>query len=160
MREATLCYLVKEDHVLLGLKKRGFAEGILNGYGGKVHPGESIEDTAARELYEESSVKVDPKRLERVAVIDFHFAGSDEHKAWGQRVYVFLAKTWEGEPIETEEMSPAWYRFSDIPYDRMWVDDAEWLPMVLEGKKLTATYFFNEDGKTIDRRELKLCNKF
>lgn len=33
---STLAYITKENQVLLGLKKRGFGTGKLNGYGGKV----------------------------------------------------------------------------------------------------------------------------
>ena len=33
--QATLCFLTKKDSVLLGMKKRSFAEGKWNGFGGK-----------------------------------------------------------------------------------------------------------------------------
>lgn len=36
--------------VLLGRKKRGFGEGYVNGFGGKVEPGEGIAAAAAREV--------------------------------------------------------------------------------------------------------------
>lgn len=36
--------------LLLGRKLRGFGEGYLNGFGGKVEPGETIEAAAAREV--------------------------------------------------------------------------------------------------------------
>jgi hypothetical protein len=36
--------------VLLGRKKRGFGEGYVNGFGGKVEPGETVEAAAAREV--------------------------------------------------------------------------------------------------------------
>lgn len=160
MRDATLCYLIRDDQILLGLKKRGFAEGILNGYGGKVMPGEAIEAAMIREISEECSVVVAPMDLEKVAVIDFYFADSPRYNGWEQKVHVFLARNWKGEPIETEEMSPVWYRFSEIPYDNMWADDTEWLPLVLSGKKVRGSYYFMEDGKTIEKRELKLSDGF
>lgn len=34
--------------VLLGMKKRGFGAGKWNGFGGKVQPGETIEEAARR----------------------------------------------------------------------------------------------------------------
>ena len=45
----TLCLITKGDDVLLGMKKRGFGEGLWNGFGGKVSEGETI-DAAGRRL--------------------------------------------------------------------------------------------------------------
>jgi 8-oxo-dGTP pyrophosphatase MutT (NUDIX family) len=43
-------YLLEDNdkQILLGLKKRGFGEGKWNGFGGKVHVGESIAKGAVR----------------------------------------------------------------------------------------------------------------
>eukprot|EP00051_Salpingoeca_urceolata_P006046 m.80347 g.80347 ORF g.80347 m.80347 type:complete len:91 (+) comp14659_c1_seq3:1046-1318(+) len=42
--------------VLLGLKKRGFGQGKLNGFGGKVEAGETVAEAAARELEEVNAI--------------------------------------------------------------------------------------------------------
>ncbi|GAB5362282.1 hypothetical protein AAMO2058_000783900 [Amorphochlora amoebiformis] len=58
------CYVVVFPHfspqnlLLLGLQKRGFFKGYLNGYGGKVDPGEDPMQAAYRELEEESGLKL------------------------------------------------------------------------------------------------------
>lgn len=44
----TLVLVVQPQRVLLGMKKRGFGAGLWNGFGGKVQPGESIEEAARR----------------------------------------------------------------------------------------------------------------
>lgn len=44
----TLVLVVQPGRVLLGMKKRGFGAGKWNGFGGKVHLGESIEQAARR----------------------------------------------------------------------------------------------------------------
>lgn len=44
----TLVLVVQPPRVLLGMKKRGFGAGLWNGFGGKVQPGESIEEAARR----------------------------------------------------------------------------------------------------------------
>ena len=53
----TLCIPIKENGVLLGLKKRGFGSGRWNGFGGKVEEGETIEQATLRELDEEVGIK-------------------------------------------------------------------------------------------------------
>jgi len=45
--------------MLLGMKKRGFGAGKWNGFGGKVEPGETVEDGAMRELHEEAGLLLD-----------------------------------------------------------------------------------------------------
>ena len=52
----TLLMIVRDGRVLLGLKKRGFGEGFLNGFGGKVEPGETVDEAALRELREEAGI--------------------------------------------------------------------------------------------------------
>ena len=42
----TLLMVVRDGRVLLGHKKRGFGAGFYNGFGGKVEPGESVDEAA------------------------------------------------------------------------------------------------------------------
>jgi len=44
----TLVMATNQSSILLGYKKRGFGSGRWNGFGGKVEPGESIEEAAVR----------------------------------------------------------------------------------------------------------------
>jgi mutator protein MutT len=143
LRQATSCFLIKDNKVLLAMKKRGFGVGKWNGPGGKPNPEESIEETAVRETYEEIGVTI--KTFDRVATLDFFFPSDKEKHGWNQQVCVYLVKSWEGEPTETEEMMPKWFKFSEIPYKDMWVDDIYWLPQVLKGKKLKGTFTFASD---------------
>ena len=45
---STLAFVRESARILLGYKKRGFGEGRWNGFGGKVEPGEMIEEAAKR----------------------------------------------------------------------------------------------------------------
>lgn len=47
----TLVLVVQPGRVLLGMKKRGFGAGRWNGFGGKVQPGEAIEEAARRYIH-------------------------------------------------------------------------------------------------------------
>ena len=44
----TLVMIMKNNQILLGMKKRGFGVNRWNGFGGKLQPGESILDAAKR----------------------------------------------------------------------------------------------------------------
>lgn len=153
LRDATLVFLVKKEgeeirEICLAMKKRGFGAGRWNGAGGKVEAGEGIVDGAIRETQEEIGVSVrDPKQ---VAELTFHFPHKPE---WDQFVHAYFAERWEGEPAESEEMRPEWFSLSDIPYDDMWPTDPFWLPLVLSGKKVSATFYFGE-GDTILNKEV------
>ena len=69
LRKATLCFLLRDDEVLLAMKKRGFGVGKWNGVGGKVMEGESIEEAMKRECREEIGVAL--KELEEVGELSF-----------------------------------------------------------------------------------------
>ena len=149
MRDATLVFLIKGNpvrKVLLGYKKAGFAQGKLNGFGGKVEPGETIERATVRELEEEAGIRVAERDLAKVAHLTFVFPSMPD---WDQIVHVFLARRWEGEPAESREMKPAWYKVSDIPFASMWQDDPHWLPRVLAGERVKAWFVFGSDNETV-----------
>ena len=151
----TLAYLMKEDSACLALKKRGFGEGNWNGYGGKIEEGESIEEAAIREIKEESGVEVETEDLTKVAVVEFIFKDGKHLE-----VHTYFVETWSGEPVETEEMRPAWFTFDTIPYEKMWADDHYWFPRALKGEKLVGKVWFMEDEKTIETMKWATVGQF
>ncbi len=165
MKQATLCLLLRErdrndKEILLAMKKRGFGRGKWNGVGGKVSPekgDKSIIDAAVRETEEEIGVRI--RKIEKAAFLNFRFPyiPEENRKKWDQDVHVFIAKSWEGEPVETEEMAPKWFKLKDIPFYEMWDDDKYWLPYILEGKKLKARFIFKK-GEVIDKKHIKIVD--
>ena len=154
LRQATLGFLVKDNKVLLAMKKRGFGMGKWNGVGGKPEGEETIEETSKREIMEEISVVV--KSQELMAKIKFYFKNNED---WNQEVVVYKINDWENEPQESEEMAPKWYDIDKIPYDKTWVDDKFWLPKVLNGEKLEAKFVFG-DNEEILEMEIKKVDGF
>lgn len=152
MRDTTLCFLQRKNKLLLGMKKRGFAEGKWNGFGGKLLEGETILQAVIRELEEECGVKTEEQHAEKRAELSFRFPHKPE---WDQKVHVFIFKKWENKPQETEEMLPQWFDLSKLPFDKMWSDDPYWLPRILHGEILCSDFTFAEDGETIKEFKLK-----
>lgn len=156
MKQATLCLLVKPGEILLAMKKRSFGLGRWNGPGGKMDfekGDKNVVDAAIRETKEEIGVLI--KNPEKVGLLHFCFPHKEE---WNQDVHLFLVKNWEGEPAESEEMSPKWFKTSEIPYDKMWDDDKYWLPHILSGKKLEADFIFRE-GDIIEKHDIKIVEE-
>ncbi len=144
VKTLTLCVVRNDTHVLLGMKKRGFGEGRWNGFGGKVQLGETIEDAARRELHEECGLEAEA--LEKRGVLTFEFATQPDVL----EVHVYEVTAHSGELIESEEMRPAWFRLTDIPFDEMWPDDRHWLPLFLEGKILNGKFYFLDNETLLD----------
>lgn len=70
-------------------------------------------------------------------------------------MHVFLTTTWEGNPVESEEMIPVWFSVKKLPYEKMWEDAAHWLPRVLAGERTMARFTFREDNETVDKVEIE-----
>lgn len=151
MKKATLCFCIKDNQVLLALKKRGFGLGKWNGYGGKVQTEEEPITAAVRELEEESGLVTDEKNLQPVALIHFYFDGNPVFEC-----YVYVTKIWQNEPVETEEMRPQWYPIANLPFLNMWAADAKWIPHILNGEKIEAKINFNADGTVVKDFSYKL----
>ncbi len=141
-KPTTLVLLYNDQQILLGMKKRGFATGKWNGYGGKLADGETPEQGALRELEEESGIKLN--NLEKRGV--FTFIYEEVGETW--QTHVFAVPGFTGNAIETEEMRPQWFNHKDIPFADMWADDKFWMPLLLAGKKFKGTFRF-KDYKTI-----------
>ena len=146
-----LCLLTRTDgdgtrEVLLGRKKTGFGTGKIVALGGHVEPGESAAEAAAREVKEESGICVTPGTLTAAASLTFLFPA---HPSWDMGVEIFTAADWVGEAAESDEIRPEWFPVAALPYDRMWDDAPRWLPRVLAGERLRATFTYAADNETV-----------
>ncbi len=140
----TILFLLHDDSILLAMKKRGFGEGKWNGIGGKVEPNETPLQAAVRECREE--IGVTPLHLKQLGEIDFTMS---HDPAFNHYAHVFTARVWQGEPHETDEMRPQWFKTSAIPYQQMWSDDIHWLPLAVQGKRFTAAFTLGPNDELI-----------
>jgi len=141
----TLCLVHVGNTVLLGMKKRGFGQGKWNGFGGKVAEGESVQDAAKRELFEESGLKA--QDLQKMGVVEFSWKNTPEEIL---QVHIFKTTQVTGEPKETEEMRPQWFLTSKVPFDQMWPSDRYWFPLLLENKQFTGTCIFDNADTIVE----------
>jgi 8-oxo-dGTP pyrophosphatase MutT (NUDIX family) len=148
LRPRTLCFIVKENEILLGFKKKGFGQGKILGIGGKVEENETIEEAAIREVKEEVHVIV--SNLEKVAVVNYYFPEILD-ESWNMEGHVFIPKEWSGNPEETEEIRPEWFHKDAIPFEKMWDDASFWLPRILEGESIKAEFFFDKNLQVIEK---------
>jgi 8-oxo-dGTP diphosphatase len=132
--------------VLLGRKKTGLGTGKIVGLGGHVEPGESAVEAAAREAKEESGVCVAQGSLTLAAHVTFLFPA---HPSWDMYAEIFTTMKWAGEPAETEEIRPQWFPVEALPFDQMWDDAPHWLPRVLAGERIRATFSYADDNETV-----------
>lgn len=136
---ATLLFIIEGDRILLIEKKRGLGAGKVNAPGGRLEPGETPLTAAVRELKEE--VGVDATNVRELGQVSFHFLdGYDLH------CHVFRADTCVGTPIETAEANPFWVPLAEIPYPKMWADDATWLPHLVANRPFRGRYIFDGDA--------------
>ena len=131
----TLCFPMREGKVLLGMKKVRWGAGNWNGFGGKVKVGdeketgaedEVIEAAVVRELAEE--VGLVANSINKKGIVTFHNAKGN----WTAEVHVFTTDDFSGEPTESDEMTPKWFKASELPLSEMWRADKEWVPRVFE----------------------------
>ncbi len=130
--------MVTGGRILLIEKHRGLGHGKVNGPGGRLEPGETARQAAIRETEEE--VLVRPTGVRFAGELRFQFV--DGHSI---HVHVFRADGCVGEPGSTEEATPLWAPLDRIPYDRMWEDDAVWLPLLLCRERFSGDFVFDGD---------------
>lgn len=135
---AVVCFIKKDDQVLLIHKLRGLGKGKINGPGGKIEKNETPLQAAMRETQEE--VGLTPLRLEQMGEIFFYFTNG-----YSLHAHIFIASDYQGLPINTDEAIPFWSAVNQIPYDKMWEDDIEWLPHILTGRHFKASFVFDDD---------------
>lgn len=118
---STLVYVRRDGRTLMIRKARGHQRGMWNGLGGKLEPGEAIEDGARREVREESGLEVE--RLSYRGLIVFpRFDGRNDWYVW-----IFLA-TARGEPVASDEGRLEWVPTERVAELRVHEGDRVFLP--------------------------------
>jgi 8-oxo-dGTP diphosphatase len=133
---ATICFLVRGNEVLLAKKVRKIGAGKLNGYGGGIEPGQSIIENAIDEIRVESGgVEINPDTVEQVARVHFHNITQGGEK-FCCTCEILIIRDWNGIPGDSDEMvSPTWFPINNLPIKHMMLADPEWIPLALDEKQ-------------------------
>jgi 8-oxo-dGTP diphosphatase len=145
MKLATLCYLRRDGQTLMihRIKKANdMHAGKWNGLGGKLNPGESPEECAVREVFEESGLKVHNPHLK--GILTFPAFSQDED--W--YVFVYVVEDFEGELIDSAEGNLRWIDNADLTGLNLWEGDPIFLPW-LDRQGIFSGKFIYIDGKLV-----------
>jgi 8-oxo-dGTP diphosphatase len=139
--ESSLCVITDKDHILLLKKATGIGKDKWYPTGGKVRPNETPKTGVAREVYEETGLRVTNLRHHGDVVCYF---GHDTLPVWA--VHIFSTSDFKGSLKESSEGVLKWFPLNEIPYDEMWQDDRYWLPLLLKGKRFKGEFVYNDEG--------------
>jgi 8-oxo-dGTP diphosphatase len=148
MKLATLCYVIDKTNkttlmIYRNKKKDDYHEGKWNGLGGKFNPGETPEECAVREIWEESGLTV--KSVAMKGFITFPlFDGKDD---W--YVFIFTANDFEGTLIDSPEGKLEWITDDKLLELNLWEGDTIFIPWLFKDKFFSAKFNY-KDGKFID----------
>jgi 8-oxo-dGTP diphosphatase len=146
MKLATLCYVRQGGKTLMMhriKKKNDMHQGKWNGLGGKFEPGETPEECASREIFEESGLQV--RNLELKGLLTFPGFANDED--W--YAFVFVAHDFEGELIESPEGVLSWIEDDKLFNLELWDGDRVFLKW-LEYPEFFSAKFNYIGGKFLD----------
>lgn len=144
-----LCFVRKENQLLLIRKKRGLGAGKINGPGGRIDPGETPRNAAIRETREETGII--PQEPQPAGLLHFVFLdGLSIHCT------VFQTNSFAGDLQETDEAVPFWRNEAEIPFHEMWEDDALWFPYLL--KSIPFSGFFLFDGEKMLDNQVQMAD--
>lgn len=124
----TLCFLTRGEKVLMLHRNKPPNQGLWNGVGGRIEPGETPYDCVLREVFEETGYHLDAA----------HFAGILTWKGFeisNGGLYLFTAPAPEGDPGPCSEGDLEWQSYAwacsspDVVSNLHYV-----LPLILDGK--------------------------
>jgi 8-oxo-dGTP diphosphatase len=103
------------DKILFSQRGGPYGYGRWHMPSGKLDKGEPLTVGAARELFEETGITVQPDDLRLVQVV--HHCQDDEVERIG---FFFVATDWEGEPVNKEPekcLALTWFTVHELPDD-------------------------------------------
>ena len=150
MKFATLCYIRRDGQTLMlhrNKKPNDMHQGKWNGLGGKLESGETPEECAVREIWEESGLRArDPQLKGFITFPDF--TGDDD---W--YTFLFVIEDFEGALIESPEGDLAWIDDEKVLELPLWAGDRIFIPWLDEAGFFSAQFEYR--GERLERHEVR-----
>ncbi len=148
MKLATLCYIMSKDKkstlmIFRNKKDNDYHKGKWNGLGGKFEPGESPEECARREIFEESGLIVQSLNLKGVITFPL-FDGKED---W--YVFMFTTDDFSGKLIDSPEGTLEWIPDEKLTEINLWEGDKIFIPWLFQEKFFSAKFNY-KDGVFVD----------
>ncbi len=143
MQLATLCYIFKDDEVLMlhrVKKAEDIHKGKWNGLGGKFEAGETPEQCAIREVEEESGLILINPTLRGFLTFPKFAKGVDWY------VFLFAANEFKGEVQVSAEGNLKWIKRSELLDLELWEGDRIFIPFLFQPGFFTGSFEY-VDGK-------------
>jgi 8-oxo-dGTP diphosphatase len=146
MKLATLCYVRRDGKTLMvhRIKKpNDMHQGKWNGLGGKLEPGETPEECAIREIFEESGLRIRDPQLKGLLT----FPAFAKEEDW--YAFVFVVTDFAGELIDSPEGVLAWVDDSELLGLDLWEGDRYFMPWLDQAGFFSAKFVY-KDGVFVD----------
>ena len=151
MFKATLCHIIDGNRLLLKEATRGVSKGKWNGPGGKFEKGETPQQCAVRETFEETGIKMTKPFFH--GKLYFFMNGKRRLSIEG---FLFSSRRFTGRIKSTEEGPVRWFSINNLPREKMWEDDRYWLDLMLESRKFDAYFWYDRHNKKVIEYRIKM----
>lgn len=144
---ATICYIDNGREFLMlhrNKKPNDIHQGKWIGVGGKLEAGETPQDCAKREVFEETGLVVTDLSLKGIITFPLFTPDCDWY------TYVFKVTGFEGELIECPEGDLEWVPYDQVLSKPTWEGDWHFQSWLLEEKPFFSAKFVYEDEQLVD----------
>ena len=146
MKLATLCYVRRDGKTLMVhrvKKANDMHQGKWNGLGGKLEPGETPEECAIREVFEEAGLVCRNPTWKGLIT----FPAFSQEEDW--YTFLYVMREFEGELINSPEGDLSWVDDDKLLDLNLWAGDRVFIPW-LERPGFFSAKFIYEDYQFID----------
>lgn len=151
------CFIKKDDKylVLRRSKDKKYAPGVVHPVGGKVDKNEAPNIAAAREVAEETGIKIGDLRLE--AVLYERKPVQNEPYDW--MIFYFSADYIDGEIQKTDEGELIWLIKDQIKAEKLFPSLQPVIGHILDPQKrpVFATFEYNDSKQRIVKQKINFC---
>ena len=143
---ATICYIDNGKEFLMlhrNKKPNDVHEGKWIGVGGKLERGETPQECAAREIFEETGLRAKPV-LKGIITFPEFTPDLDRY------TYVFKVTDFEGELIECNEGTLEWVPYDQVLSKPTWEGDHTFVEWLLEDKPFFSAMFRYDGDRLLE----------